>query len=39
MPKNYGFSRNNRGFFGTPPKYKDAKIDFETDTEIIIKIK
>lgn len=39
IPKNYGFSRNNRGFFGTPPKYKDAKIDLKTDTEIIIKIK
>lgn len=39
IPKNYGFSRNNRGFFGTPPKYKDAKIDLKTDTEIIVKIK
>jgi choloylglycine hydrolase len=39
IPKNYGFSGNKRGFFGTPPKYKDAKIDFITDTEIIIKIK
>jgi choloylglycine hydrolase len=39
IPKNYGFSRNKRGFFGTPPKYNDAKIDLKTDTEIIIKIK
>jgi uncharacterized protein (DUF2141 family) len=38
IPKNYGFSRNKRGFFGTPPKYNDAKIDLITDTEIIIKI-
>ena len=39
IPTNYGFSRNNRGFFGTPPEYMDAKIDLKTDTEIIIKIK
>lgn len=39
IPKNYGFSRNNRGFFGTPPKYTEAKIDLKTDAEIIIKIK
>jgi uncharacterized protein (DUF2141 family) len=39
IPKNYGFSRNKRGFFGTPPKYTEAKIDLKTDTEIIIKIK
>lgn len=39
IPKNYGFSRNKRGFFGIPPKYKDAKIIFNEDTEIIVKIK
>ncbi len=39
IPKNYGFSRNKRGFFGTPPNYKDAKINFNQDTEIIVKIK
>jgi choloylglycine hydrolase len=39
IPKNYGFSRNHRGVFGTPPKYQDAKIDLQSDTEIIIKIK
>jgi len=39
IPKNYGFSRNNRGFFGTPPKYKDAKMELKNDTEITIKIK
>lgn len=39
IPKNYGFSGNKRGFFGTPPNYKEAKIDLKTDTEIIIKIK
>ena len=39
IPINYGFSGNKRGFFGTPPNYKEAKIDLKTDTEIIIKIK
>ena len=39
IPKNYGFSRNNRGLFGTPPKYADAKITLTTDTTIIVKIK
>ena len=39
IPKNYGFSRNNRGFLGTPPKYKEAKINLKDNTEIIIKIK
>ncbi|MBK7426573.1 MAG: DUF2141 domain-containing protein [Saprospiraceae bacterium] len=39
IPKNFGFSRNKKGFFGTPPKYPDAKIDLFEDTEITIKIK
>lgn len=39
IPKNYGFSRNKRGIFGTPPKYKYAKIDLKTDAEITVKIK
>lgn len=39
IPKNYGFSRNKRGFLGTPPKYKDAKINLNKDTEITVKIK
>lgn len=39
IPKNYGFSGNKRGFFGTPPNYDQAKINFTEDTEIIVKIK
>lgn len=39
IPKNYGFSRNKRGLFGTPPKYKDAKIDIQSDQKLIVKIK
>lgn len=39
VPKNYGFSRNNRGFFGSPPDYEDAKVDLKADTELIVKIK
>ncbi len=39
IPKNYGFSRNKKGFFGTPPKYEDTKIDLFEDTEIVIKIR
>lgn len=39
IPKNYGFTRNKRGFFGTPPKYKDAFIDLKEDLSIAIEIK
>lgn len=39
IPKNYGFSRNKKGFFGTPPKYEDTKIELKEDEEITIKIR
>ncbi|WP_126974416.1 DUF2141 domain-containing protein [Gynurincola endophyticus] len=39
IPKNYGFSLNRRGILGTPPRYKNAKISLQEDTEIIVKIK
>lgn len=39
IPKNYGFSRNNRGIFGMPPNYEAAKMEFKNDTELTIKIK
>lgn len=39
IPKNFGFSRNNRGLLGTPPKYRDANIDIKEDSEILVTIR
>jgi uncharacterized protein (DUF2141 family) len=39
IPKNYGFSGNRRGVFGTPPDYNHAKINLNSDQEILIKIR
>lgn len=39
IPKNYGFSNNKRGFFGTPPNYADSKIGMNGDMEIVVRIK
>ena len=39
IPKNYGFSNNKRGFFGTPPNYADSKVTMQGDMEIVVRIK
>ncbi|MCU0437340.1 MAG: DUF2141 domain-containing protein [Raineya sp.] len=40
IPKEpYGFSRNKKGLFGLPPKYKKAKVFLKENTTLEIKLK
>ena len=39
IPKAFAFSNNAKGLFGLPPKYKNAKIDLQQNTDLSIDIK